>query len=474
MLPLQALESAQPIANMLDARDLIVRPVVGTALHRLCELSCTDESYVSGDQGNHEVLLSAVSNVTNMPDVTAGVSLHTVDLNTLAEEVGAAVTRHLAFARTVVAPAVDELVQRVASSIEQVMRSDLNQLEVVVYRMPAPMYEPSFVDSFMRAEDVIADNFVAGMNFPVEAECVQIIDWLKSGVTSLDAAIDQYVANIGLDCLCKIYKDLFTPSSKPTQVWDLLNAPDCGLDYAVIGFLMTRKLWDNPPEGIDVPLETYEREMVQLRNQCALRLIYEMRRTERDEAAGILVRRYNRSSVEVNDAVYRKWLEAGGDHTVLFGNILSDRPHITVAEIGEHQQEAKAAWDRYCLINQTAAANKRFSAAKLIVRTEFDAMLNNASHDDLPLNERPVMLAKFTQALAQTRENEVENLYDWALRLLCESCYYKSDAYRILSSINRIKAQSPDVDVKEAAAVAALDYISYWVSSQFCVDVATR
>ena len=132
MLPLQALETAQPIANMLDARDLIVRPVVGTALHRLCELSCTDESYVQGDPGNRAIMLDAIASVTNAPDVTAGVNLHSAELDTLAAEVGEAVTRHLAFARTVVAPAVDELVQRVASSIEQVMRSDLNQLEVVV------------------------------------------------------------------------------------------------------------------------------------------------------------------------------------------------------------------------------------------------------------------------------------------------------------------------------------------------------
>lgn len=474
MLPLQALETAQPIANMLDARDLIVRPVVGTALHRLCELSCTDESYVQGDPGNRAIMLDAIASVTNAPDVTAGVNLHSAELDTLAAEVGEAVTRHLAFARTVVAPAVDELVQRVASSIEQVMRSDLNQLEVVVYRMPAPMYEPSFTDSFMRAKDIVADNFIAGMNFPADAQCTQIIEWLKSSVTSLDAAIDQYITGIGLDCLVKIYTDLFTKTDKSTQVWDLLNSTEYGLDYAVVGFLMTRKLWDNPPEGVEMPLETYEREMVQLRNQCALRLIYELNRTERDETNGILVRRYSRTSVEVNDAVYRKWLQEGGDHTVLFGNILSDRPHITVAEINEHTQEAKLAWDRYCLLNQTTVANKRFSTAKLIVRTEFDAMLANASHDDLPLNERPIMLTKFVEALGQTKEAEVENLYDWCLRLLCESCYHKSDAFRILNGINRIKAQSPDVDVKEAAAVAALDYISYWVSSQFCVDVATR
>lgn len=473
MLPVQALQSAHPIAAGLDARDLIVRPQAGSLLAKLCELSSSDDSFVRGDQGQREFMLDLVAESTNGPDVTVGTCLHDVEMNEIAQAAGEAVSKHLAYARTVVAPAIDDLVQRVAASIEQVMRSDMNQLEVVVYRLPAPMYEPSFVESFQRANDIAVDNFVPGLAFP-DADSATIIGWTKSGVSGLDEAVDQYITALGLPNFQQIYKDLFTTQRSETQLWDLFNRADLGLDYAVIGFLIARKLWDAPPEGVEMSLQSYEKQMVDLRDQCAKRLIYELQRVERDETNGVLVRSYGRSSVEVNDRVYRTWLENGGDHAILFGNVLSDRPKIDVKSIMEGADGYKAAWDRFCLLNKTTEANKRFNNAKLIMRVEFDAQVAAASQEDLPLQERPLVLQKFEEALACTKESEVADLYSWVLRLLCDSRFYKTDAFRILEGINRIKAHSPDVDVKEAAAVAALEYIAYWVSSQFCVENATR
>lgn len=474
MLSLQALQSAQPLANMLDARNLIVRPVGGSVLAKLAEVSYTDENIISGDRGAHQVDLSLLADYTNQVDTVSGAVLHSQHLDEVVTEVAEAVTRHLSFARTVVAPTVDDLVQRVAPAVEEAMRSDMTQLEVEVYRLPAPMYEPSLVDSFMRATDVVTDNYAAGMGFPAEVNVVTIAGYCQSGVPGLDEAITQYVEKLGGDTLFNIYMDLFTPKSSGRHIWDLFNEINLGLDYALVGFLITRKLWDNPPEGVDMSAAAYEAEMVRLRNQCALRLIHEMRRMERDETNGILVRSYTTEKVTVNEQVYRKFLDGGGDHCILFGNVLSFRPRVTVNEILENNQEFKSIWDRHVMLSRTLEANKRFNTAKMVIRTEFDGIMRDVSVDVVPMQDRQMVNKLFNDALAGVREDEVKDLYALCLRLLCSSMFHKTDAYRILEGINQVKQHSPDVDVREAAAISAISYISHWVSSQFQVDNAVR
>jgi hypothetical protein len=473
MLSLQALNSTAPVAAMLDAKNLIVAPIPGTSLYKLCEASSTSDDHVWGDQGDRKIMIENVVSDTNRADVVTGACIHDLEMGDLVSSVSDAVSKHLSYARTVVAPTIDDLVQRIGTSIEQTMRSDMSQLEIVVWRLPAPMYDDSLVDSFMRAKDISPEKVLAGAHLPTDADEVQITEWMKSGNSSLDESISQYVQNMDSGKLVSIYQEMFTTASSHTDMWTLFNSAD-GLDSALIGFLISRKLWDNPPEGSEASLKLYEEEMVIIRNQCAVRLGYELSRIERDEKYGILIRSFTRSSVEVNDAVYRKWLSEGGEHSVIFGSVMDSSPALTVDEINKNASKYKQVWEAYCVMQKTSEANKKFAAAKEIVAVEFDAMVRTADETVLPIQDREFCKKRFEAALAITKESEVTDLYSWALRLMCDSWFYKTDAFMILNGINRVKAHSPEVDVKEAAAVATLEYIAYWISTQFKVTSALR
>lgn len=474
MLSLQALSSAAALATSLDTRNLIVRPIEGSSLYKLCEVSSTSDDHVWGDLGQRKIMIENVVADTNRTDIVTGASLHDVEMSDLVNAVSDAVTNHLSFARTVVAPTIEDLVQRTATSIEQVMRSDMTNLEVVVWRLPAPMYDDALIDSFRRAKDISPDKILSGAHLPADASITQITEWMKSGNTALDEAVSQYIQQMDENKLLDIYQQMFTMKSNHIDVWTLFNDPQSGLNFALIGFLIARKLWDNPPEGTETSLKQYEDEMVDIRNQCAVRLGYELDRVDRDERNGVLIRSYTRNSVEVNDAVYRKWLKDGGEHSILFGSVMSQRPALTVDLINSSSAQFKQIWEAYCLLQKTTEANKKFTAAKEIVAVEFAAMVKSAPETVLPIQDREFCKQRFDAALQVTKESEVQDLYSWAMRLICDSWFYKTDAFQILNGINRVKEHSPEVDVREAAAVAALEYIAYWISCQFTVDSALR
>lgn len=474
MLPVETLNSTAALAAVLDAKDLIVRPIPGTSLHKLCEVSSTNDDHVWGDSGDRKIMVDNVSADTNRVDTVSGVCLHDQEMTELVDTVSDAISKHLSYARTVVVPTIEDLVQRTSSSIEQVMKSDQNQLEVSAWRLPEPMYNDSLIDSFKRAVDIHPDETLTGAHLPADATATQVIEWMKSGSGSLDESIDSYVTVIGESKLMEIFKQMFTTQSNYLGMWKTFNDLQSGLDYALVGFLIARKLWDNPPEGSETSLQLYEEEMVTIRDQCAVRLCYELDRADRDDKHGILIRSYTRNKVTVNDSVYRKWLKDGGDITVLFGNVLSMRPVLSVNEINENTEAYKQSWDTYCVLQKTTEANKKFALAKNIVAIEFAAMVQTADATVLPIQDREFAMQRFEDALQATKECEVHDLYSWAMRLLCDSWFYRTDAFQFLDNINRIKAHSPEVDVKEAAAVATLEYIANWIGSQFQVDAALR
>jgi hypothetical protein len=473
MLSLQALNSTAPLAAVLDARNLIVTPILGTNLYKLCEASSTSDDHVWGDQGTRKIMIENVVSDTNRTDPVTGACIHDLEMGDLVSVVSDAVSKHLSYARTVVAPTIDDLVQRIGTSIEQTMRSDMNQLEIMVWRLPAPMYDDSLVDSFMRAKDVSPEKTLAGAHLSTDADEAQITEWMKSGNTSLDESVSQYVQSMEPGKLISVYQEMFTTKSSHSDMWTLFNSAD-GLNMALVGFLISRKLWDSPPEGTETSLKVYEDEMVVIRNQCAVRLGYELDRVNRDEKHGVLIRSFTRNSVEVNDVVYRKWLSDGGEHSVIFGSVMNTMPSLTVDEINKNADKYKQIWETYCMVQKTSVANKKFNTAKEIVAIEFSAMVRSADEAVLPIQDREFCKQRFDAALAITKESEVTDLYSWALRLMCDSWFYKTDAFQILDGINRIKAHSPEADVKEAAAVATLEYIAYWISTQFKVASAIR
>lgn len=467
MLSTQALQCAHPIVQALDERTMIVTPIAGTILDQLCMATTAKEEAIRGNPGDWQIDNAWLTSITEQADPVTGYSEHTMALEEVAKKVSGAVINHLRHARTVVAPTVSEFVERILPGLEEATRNSMSSLEVVQQGLPALMYEPALFDSAKRAKDIPVTTFNLGMHLG-QPDAASIVDYMLSGVASLDEAIAQFAGGLAEGELEGIWSDLFTAAS--TRPLDALSSFNASPNHAIVGFLVSRKIWDAPPEGTEMNLRTYEAEMVRIRDQSALHILRMIDREESDERAGVLIHSYTRTSVRVNTRVYKQYIASGGTNEVLFGNVLSSRPSVMLADVGERVEEFKLNWDRYCLMNRTTEANKRFELAKRCVRLEFDAFVRNASQDELPIQDREFVMQCFNEALNGTVEDDVLDPYKWILRLLCASVYRKTDALRILEGINRIKAASPDVDPREAAAVSACEYIAWWVAQQFKVE----
>lgn len=294
MLTVQALQSGEVLARKFDTRNLIIRPLAGSVIDQLVKVSCADPDYTYGTS----VDLGIIADVTNQPDAVTGFSAQAEAMKDVTRAVSDAVTKHLLVARTVVAPAVDEMVQRVQQGLEQALRVALTHMEVKIFYVPAPLREPTLIDSFTKAKDIPFEDFNVGAHLP-PASAAEIREYCKSGATGLDQAIEEFLNGLGEDTLVSIYETFFTTKANGVTASSLFENPVDGVNNALVAYLVSRKLWDAPPEGVTMSLQSYEAEMVRIRDQSAVALVRAQNKLLRYEENGILVINYTQKAVEV-------------------------------------------------------------------------------------------------------------------------------------------------------------------------------
>lgn len=471
----EALLSSAPLVKKYDSLGYIVSPLENSPLALLCAATeCVDYT-VSGDAtmtDGFEINVDSISRNTNEPNPLSGISRQNLDMSEIVRVVSESVNGQLLLAKTVVAPMVEDLVQRTAGELEAASRSNLLDLEIKIKRLPAPLHEQSLVDEIFKAKDIPSENFTIGMEGPTQSS-EQVLALLQTGSGSLDASIAEFVATSREGLLAEVWGMFFTitdeQTSGGTAVFDAFRLGD-GVSFALIAHLIARKIWDNPIEGFNASAANYERQVVAIRDQSAIYLGGVIERQERAEKNGILVVSFNGKVVEVNEKTYREWIADGGDNETIFGACMAGKGFGTVSELREHAGDYARRWQHFLGVNATTLENQRFSRAKEIVSLEFTALWRDITEDLLPIVDREAAMNRFNEALCCTTMSETKDLYCWAMRLLTSSIFYKTDAFKILQGIHEARKRDPGLEPNEAAALSAISYIGWWVATQLKVS----
>lgn len=487
MLSAPALASALPVVANLEARGLMVKPIAGSPLDTLVKASYADIELAwpvgmmdnSGDRmadpdNKYEVDLTILAAQTNRPSDITGYCEQDISLAELADVAATAVIGHLQFARTVVAPTIENFADILAQPLSLAMADAVSDFEVSISKLPAPMLESAVLDAVRKAKDIAGENMTFDLKLPRMA-AVSIVGFMKSGSPSVDGAIDDWADTLPAGFLESVWGTVFTRNdnlsggSAPMSdsVWS--RTPE-GLDAALASFLIARRIWDKPVDDVEMKLDEYQNKMAFLRDQAAVRLNGEINMADRNEQYGTLIKSQGKGGkIVVNDVVYRKFLQDGGNNEVLFGNALRPRPQLSADDILASKEDCEKAWNNYLAFNRLALSNKRFTIVKTMIRVEFASWVLHASLDELPVNMRESVMQRFDAALDRTTQAETEQLTLWVQRLFCASVYYRTDAGMILDTINDVMSSNQGMDVREAAAVAAVNYAATWVGRQLQV-----
>jgi hypothetical protein len=472
MLSKQALNSALPLAVVLDQRDMYLTAAPGTPLEALVNATRADEHFQFESGGEFTPDIENIAYIANAKDPLFQGSPHDVVLDELATECIAAVQKHLAFAKTVVAPGVQSLVEKVAGAMNAQLPSTLLGLEVSVWSPPKPLTNTSLIGALRSYEETPYDSPAMKMNMPA-LSYAEIVEIMASGSKGLDGDVKDWLAVKGEAWLLDLWASMFQPKQiavgdrRSYEFGDYLNHPTEGLDNAVAVFLLARKLHEKPIDGIAMNAQAFEALVVEFRNQAGGRLCRALEDLTDIAKRQQLVRSIKGKVCTVNDSVYRSWIAAGGDIEVLFGNMLDNAGHVTVDAINEKAAALKIRWQQHAALTATVEANRRYLRLKEFLSKYFrEDLLAAVADDPVAQNSAPGMIMIFDELLEAVRDDEFADMYGLSLRLVCAARFAHTDAEFILTQIAAITKENPGVPVREAAAVATINYIARWVASQ--------
>jgi len=343
---------------------------------------------------------------------------------------------------------------------------------VIIEEIPAPLTNVAFDTMVSKFAGTVYQSPALNLRCP-DQSLAEIKALMKTGAGSIDSDIDQWLAARGDTWLIELWEGVFqikersgTGASKRLFT-DWIEDKECGGDYALAIFLLSRKLFDAPLEGTTSHLPQYERTCADYRDQSGARLCRELERIDRNHKNGMLVVKMAGLQVTVCGEVYRDWIAAGGDNDVLFGNALSPMPDILAGQIDAKGDQLKRAWMRHAGLVATVERNQQFNRTKDYFARHFQDQLTELANTEAGDLGNMAMLQKaFMLELEKVKESDFDCLYSLALKLVCEVRFPEKASYEILAGIDRNQKENPTLPVREAAMLAVLEYICCWLASQ--------
>jgi len=474
MLSREALETTLPLAERLDANKIILMPLPGSQLDALVR-DTRASTLFNIQMGDGGVMpdIDNIAFVANTRNEKLGFSDHDIQMDDCSELVADAVRKHIAYARTVVTPVILDMVERVTTAQKNSPSiSSLLGLEVVVWNPPAPLTNNNFAGSLREYEGVA---FIeANFPFTLEAKSFEeLVTLMETGKSSVDTDIRAWAAAKGADFFLGVWAEAFQNmlrkevGGRPRTFYEMTSHSETGADFALAVFLLARRLIEDPPENTGLALQAYKEGMAAFRDQAALRLNAVLSELERDTNVGRLVRNISGKVTIVSGPVYKAWIEQDGSNEILFGNMLSNTPMYTVDQINGQAAALRAYWHRHETATVLTENAARLNRDLALLRKVFIEQLHELTDPNEANQQNITIITRlFDKELGMVTKDDFKNLRTLCMRLICRSRFYQTDAEFILESGDAILREFPNIDPREAYAMATIEYIIRWVLSQ--------
>lgn len=424
--------------------------------------------------------------VDNTRDTLEGPSQHSLALNSYVEDIGKAVLGHIKVAKSTVAPLVGELADEIHKFYEKEhVQEPSAKFNIIVERLPDFLNEGMIKDAYemYSSSGLLTPDRILDLSYKDKTE---IIDLMSTGSKSIDISIAKWASNLPETYLESVWDMLFTMEDARHSVtigFDLSAMQDSRQLYGAITlstvvFLISRKILEVTQDSA-LDLQKYRKIVTQYltySGACICTLLNKAKLFDRSETlvTNLLENAY---TAYVNGTVYDSWLAEGNQVETIFGLIVSGKRIYTKSMINAAKDELQRNWQSYYAFSKTSDNNKFYRRFLDYIVSIFKIMLNQITPTEeiyLEKMDRQLYFRKVYELLDQEikmiRPDELEDVYGIAERLIGKCRFYYTSSYQILSDIRKVTKINPNLEVREAALVAMINYLTDYVSDQITIN----
>lgn len=469
MLRFQSYFNALSYAARLDERAVAVTGGMSTPLAELIRHSLPvnyDIPTSFDDLRNFGYQLTAASEGSE--------SQHSAFKDRLIEDLKQVVRPHLAFAQSTVAPEVAAFHQKLVEYCENATAPSAQSLyEIRVRDLPAVTGDDSFISQIEKYEGkpVLAPSQY--FDFPAKTE-EELHSMVLVANARLNKLILEWATALPEGFLSDVWMSFFSKQGPAKFDADGIRGMQAfdQLDIYLAVYLLTTKITADIQEA-SIDLNTYKRMALDYENFASAGTITALRRAESLIRGKLLILGSipGASGVQVVGGNYRPWLEAGGKPEVVLGAFVSQSDLRSTSMIDEKAAQLESAWQRHVTFYNAAEQAKSFDSFKsalgslFLASMEFTTENEKAYLADHP-NYSVIAREKFDRFVETLTKADMGNLPKIATVAVADCKYYFSSAFEILCGIEDACIANPEIDVREAAHIAAIHYLSDYMVAQ--------
>lgn len=417
--------------------------------------------------------LNVVSSGTSMSP-----SDHDLFVDKTADQIAKAVLAHISFAKNIVKPVVLD----VGAAIDKAMQSVIteNPAASIVIR---ELDTPKLVDDMGLSQELARYN-KASVIVPESGSAhgdktyEDILPLLMTGEQDTDEAIAVWYGTLDPNWVVAEWSRTFAyykvtaPSTSNEDIFTRLNS-------GILLYLLGRRLMEDTTHMVEkLMLSVYKEKMAQIRDwggALAMNSLERIRAYDRTNVVVLQADAYKKVCY-VHAPNYRKWLASGGKPEVLLGMVVSGEFISQGGELLEASSKLLNVWNSYVSYSSTNSALQRFetfkTSAALAVRDSYSTTTDQEKQawSDIPNFEEKA--AKLLEAeIAKITSSEMQDPYNVAIKLVCRSRFFYTEAEQILTGIEAVMKENPNIEPREAATISVLLYVAGYIADQLVLSV---
>lgn len=398
--------------------------------------------------------------------------IHDAYMDTASAALGTALAGHVAFATTVVIPAVHELHNR----LKEVMNIDEN-CGVRSYKVEmltgSPLFDVPAISSKLEEFGKITpqENQVLSLDYP-ELNDEELVALLKIGAEAYDTAIDEFVANEGIQLVREVWDNVFSHKSTEFKTYDEFRADRLkGQARNFATYLLATRILIG---GEGVPMGTgvnglsgnkYNMALRNLQEVAGAALYIAMEYRNQQLKVGKLIDKIDNKVVYVNKEVYDKYMDEGGDVEVILGASISGDKKTYLEDIVAGTEKYKQAWAFQVTMAKQAAEGGLLVSVRRAIADFIRQFCRTTDDEVIRMNVNRV-LDNTEEFVGRVYNPDLKDIDILAMKAVCHTLFNHTDAIEILRGVNEAMSMNADISTEDALNLAVLNYVACWFADQ--------
>lgn len=464
--------ATQPLVENLLNKGISITPKPNSILSDLVNNSSSYKQF-SSDEYYIESLGTSIEDITNNPD-----NLYNQIFYNSIEDLRSIVLGHISIAKNDVKPIVTQFAKNFQEFLEKSKVLDPNcDLEIVCLDAAPMLQEQSLLNDLKKYKGRGIEVPKNLLKFATKTE-EELLSMVMTGDKSIDKTTLEWLSSKEDNFLVNIWNTYFVLSER--YVYENIKNEDVFIksDISLIIYILSLHLYNNPDDSLkNISLVNYESNIADIRNFAGSVLINSINMIEMSNNSNTLVieNNYYKKCIKVNGYVYRKWLSEGGDNTVLLGLLISKENIKNLSLITETSEKLKNHWNQYCSLYRINESDKLLDRSKTFLANSFLFSLDNRSEVEKEYVSKnsscnETIMKLYQEEIAKLRLPDLENPYKISLDLIGKCRFFYTSSYEILCEINEAGIINPDLEPRDAATVAVINYVLEFFLEQMQIN----